>query len=781
MKPQKGKAAVPETPVNSEVAEIPAKLQQALELHQQGKLPQARTLYQQIVALQPRHFVALHLLGVSYSQAGNPQKALDLIDSAIAIKPDYAEACSNRGNALRDLGQADAALASYDRAIAIKPDYAEAHYNRANALRDLNRLDAALAGYDRALAFKPDYAEACYNRGVTLQELKLPEAAVASYDRAIALRPGYAEACYNRGNALRDLQRFEQALASYDLAIAASPDSVELHFNRGVTLHDLRQFEPAVAAYDRAIAIKPDMAQAHYNRGISLQDLKQMEAALASYDCAIAIKPDYAEAHFTRGNVLRELKRWREAMSSYDEAVTLRPDYKYLHGARLHAKMQICDWAGLENQIADLVNMVTAGEKATTPFPLLSLTDTLQTHRKAAEIWVEDRRPENLAVSPFAKLAGQRLAHIGYFSADFRNHPVSILMAGVLAAHDRNRFRISAFSYGPDAPRDEVRGRVASAVDEFVDVRNMTDEETSLLARNMGVDIAVDLNGHTGDARTGIFALRAAPLQVNFLGYPATMGARYMDYMLADNTIIPEDFQRFYSEKIVYLPSYQPNDATRPIAEKRFSRDELGLPETAFVFCCFNHFHKITPAVFDGWMRILKQVEGSVLWLSDGNADAKNNLKKEAALRGIDAARLVFAQRLPRMEDHLSRQRAADLFIDTSPYNAHTTASDALWAGLPVLTCMGESFASRVAASLLNAIRMPELIATTQDQYEALAVELATHPARLADIKRKLGKNRLTTALFDTTAYTRSLEAAYAQMLERHQADLPPDHFYVGR
>ena len=354
-----------------------------------------------------------------------------------------------------------------------------------------------------------------------------------------------------------------------------------------------------------------------------------------------------------------------------------------------------------------------------------------------------------------------------------------MLTAELFETHDRSKFEVFAFSTGPDT-KDEIRSRLKSAFDEFIDARNRSDRDVAAQARSLGIDIAVNLGGHTQDSRTGIFAMRAAPLQVNFLGYPGTMGAAYMDYLVADDVIVPERHRQHYSEKIAYLPSYQPNDSRRAIAEKTFNRQEFGLPHAGFVFCCFNNHYKITPGVFDVWMRILRQVDASVLWLSAGHDSAMNNLRKEASLRGVAAERLIFARRMPLPEEHLARHRLADLFVDTLPYNAHTTASDALWAGLPVLTCTAEAFAGRVAASLLSAIGLPELIATSQEQYEALAVELARNPGKLGKIRQKLEKNRLTTPLFDARRYTRHIEAAYTKMHERYLADQPPDHIHVA-
>jgi len=814
MKPPFRNLARPKPAANSAAsAAVQAKFNEALALHQKHQLAQAQALYQQVLKLQPRHFDALHLMGVIAIQTNNPLRAIELIgraielnpdnaafyidrgnalkalkrpdealesyERALAIRPDYAGALYNRGNVLQDLGRLAEALESYDRALAIKPDFAEALSNRGNALKDLKRLDDALESYERALAIKPDYAEALSNRGVALRDLKRFDEALESYGRALTIRPDYAEALSNRGVALQDLNRLDEALASYDRALAIEPGDAEVLSNRGVALQDLKRLDEALESYERALAIKPDYAEALYNRGNALKDLKRLDEALASYERALKIRPDDADALYNRGVTLTELKRLDEALASYARALQIKPDYGFLYGTRLYTKLKIGDWSDAENQFAHLAEKIERNEKAAPPFAVMAMTDSLPLQKKAAEIWVRENYPGSPALPAIPKRARHPRIRIGYFSADFRDHPVAILTAGLFESHDRTKFEVTAFSFGPDS-NDEMRKRLIPAFDRFIDVRNQSDKEVAQLARNLGIDVAIDMGGLTQDCRTGIFAMRAAPVQINFLGYPGTMGAEFMDYLIADTTIVPKAYQCGYSEKLAYLPSYQPNDATRLISEKRFTRAELGLPDRGFVFCCFNNNCKITPATFDGWMRILRQAEGSVLWLREDNPTAARNLRKEAEARGVNAARLIFAKRMPLLAEHLARHRAADLFIDTLPYNAHTTASDALWAGLPVLTCMGEAFASRVAASLLNAIDLPELITTTQAEYEALAVEFAANPQRLRQIRQKLEGNRLTTPLFDTRLFTRHLEDAYAQMYERYQADLPPEHIYVA-
>ena len=403
---------------------------------------------------------------------------------------------------------------------------------------------------------------------------------------------------------------------------------------------------------------------------------------------------------------------------------------------------------------------------------MLAASGSASLQRKAAEIWVKEICPPNRSLPTIPWRNHRDKIRIGYFSADFRVHAVSILTAQLFEIHDRSKFEIIAFSFGPDSD-DEMRSRLERAFDRFIDVGCKSDREVALLARSLEIDVAVDLMGFTEHSRPEIFALRAAPLQVSYLGYLGTMGADYIDYMIADATIVPDRNQERFYEKIMYIPSYQANDSKRRIAERIFTREELGLPSTGFVFCCFNNTYKITPHTFSSWMRILTRAKDSVLFLYAQDAAAEKNLRAEAGSRGVDANRLVFGKRLPTPE-YLARYRAADLFLDTLPYNAGTTASDALWAGLPVLTCPGEAFAGRVAASLLTAIRMPELIAATQAEYEELAVQLAHDPQRLAAIKLKLAANRLTTPLFDTPQFTRNLEAAFSRIYERYLSGLPP-------
>lgn len=584
---------------------------------------------------------------------------------------------------------------------------------------------------------------------------------------------------YNEGNALLQRGQINDAISRYDEAIALQPDYADAHNWRGNALQMLGRIEAAVVCYEKAVALQPDYFKAYHNRGMALQKLGKLEEAVASFDKALEIKPDNVDSYYGRGLALEALGQLDKAVASYDRALAIRPDFKYLPGKVLHDRMGLCDWKNFENDFASLMQRIESGEKCSTGFPVLALTSALSVQRKTAETLIADLYPYNPCLGPITKRPKSEKIRIGYYSADFYNHATAYLMAELFELHDKTRFELIAFSYGPQK-KDEMHQRLSRAFDRFIDVSMKNDVEVAALSRELGIDIAIDLKGFTTNQRMGIFSFRAAPVQVNYIGYPGTVGADYMDYLIADAMTVPEEYQQHYSEKIVRLPhSYQVNDRKRKISDNKFTREELGLPAEGFVFCCFNRNYKILPDIFDSWIRILKSVKGSVLWLLEENQTAAINLRKEAERRGGDPKRLVFARRI-NLPDHLARHKAADLFLDTLPYNAHTTASDALWAGLPVLTRTGESFASRVAASLLHAVGLPELVTTGAEEYESLAIELAGNPDKLRAMKVKLESSKPEAPLFNTDLYTKNIEDAYTRMYERYQAGLPPDHIYIS-
>jgi protein O-GlcNAc transferase len=526
-----------------------------------------------------------------------------------------------------------------------------------------------------------------------------------------------------------------------------------------------------------ALAIKPDYAVTYNNLGLTLVELGRPDAALKSYEKAIAIKPDFDEAYRNLGGVMLYLKRMDEAMKSFERALAINPDLDFILGNVLHTKMHLCDWDDVSSRLDELQDKINNNEKVIPPFVMLGLIDDPELQRKATEIYVNENFPKNHDLPRIALYPKHKKIRIGYFSCDFHEHPVSALTVELYEIHDRSHFEIHAFSYGPDT-NDKMNLRIKAGVDHFHDVRTMSHKDVVMLARSLEIDIAVDLGGFTQDARTGIFAMSAAPIQASYIGYIGTLGANYYDYLVADQTMIPEEKQHHYAEKIVYLPSYQVNDSTQSPPSTTLTRQDVGLPETGFVFCCFNNNFKITPATFDSWGRILEKVKDSVLLIYADNESAQINLSKEITFRGIDPSRLIFGKRLPKSE-YLARYRVADLFLDTHPYNAGTTASDALRMGLPVLTYLGSSAVSRHGASILNALNLPELITTTLEVYESLAIELATDPEKLKLIKDKLVSNLSAAPLYDTSLFARNLESAYSMMYERYQQGSDPDHIYV--
>ena len=666
------------------------------------------------------------------------------------------------------LGDVARAATLYRKVLARAP----AHADALQLLGLLEAQDGKLASaadlLARSVKIQPGNAATWINFGNVLLGLQQPTQALAAYDRAIAIQqPGYA-AYLNRGNALRDLGRPEEALASYDEALRLEPDSADAFCNRGNALRDLGRPADAVDCYDRALALNSAHADALCNRGAALKDLGRLEEAGRDCERALALRPDHAVALNNLADVLSALGRHADAAAVFDRLSEMFPGFDYAPGYALHSRLRACDWGGHEAAVKRLVAGVRRRQRVAVPFSFLAVSDSASDQLCCAQVHVAHKFPA--APPPWS---GPRYGHerirLAYLSADFHDHATARLTAGLFEQHDRSRFEVIGISYGLQR-QDAMRARLERAFDRFVDVSSTVDREVAGLLREAEIDIAIDLKGYTQDARPGILAARAAPSQVSYLGFPGTLGAPFVDYLIADRHLIREGEAAHYAEKLVYLPdSYQANDAAREIAPTVQDRTAAGLPPRGFVFCCFNASYKIVPAMFDVWMRLLRDLDGSVLWLFEDNADAVRNLRREAARRGVAAERLVFAPRAAPSE-HLARHALADLFLDTLPYGAHTTASDALWAGLPVLTCTGTTFAGRVATSLLHAIGMPELIAADLALYEAKARALAGNPTELAALREKLARNRLTHPLFDTARFARNLEAAYVSIWEQEQA-----------
>ena len=625
------------------------------------------------------------------------------------------------------------------------PRDARALHSEAIAAFRGGRLEEARQRLALAVAQAPALAEAHSDLGIVLQLMGRPLEALECFERALALRPSLLGAVVNRPIVELAIGRHEAALASSDSALRVAPDNVDVLNARGVALYGLARPEEAIACFDRALAVDPKSAKTWQNRGIALAFLRRQE----------------------------------DAARDLDRALALDPTLEFAEGALMRARLQCCDWSDFAGLRARIAAAIRGGQRSCDALTFLALADSAADALSCARIWATRYPP---LVAPLWR--GERYGHerirVAYLSSDFHEHATAYLMAQVFERHDRARFEVSAVSWDVEAP-GAMRRRLKAAFEHFEDVRGMDDVAVARWLREREIDVAVDLKGYTFEARPGILAQRPCPVAVSYLGYPGTMGAGYVDYLLADETVIPAQDRAHYAEQVVYLPgSYQANDGKRAVGAATPTRAELGLPESGFVYCSFNNSYKITPEMFEVWMRVMRAVPGSVLWLLEGNPEVPGNLRREAQLRGVAGERLVFAPRAP-LAEHLARQRNADLFLDTLPCNAHTTASDALWVGLPVLTCLGHTFAGRVAGSLLRAVGLPELVTQTPAEYGALAQRLASEPALLASLRERLVRNRTSSSLFDGERMCRHLEAAFRTMWERSEAGLPPAGFAVPR
>ncbi len=759
-----------------------------IALMAQGRFADAEGFISRAVALNAQSDVSFYNQGFILTQLKKYDAAIQAFDRAIALNPKVSETWTARGVALNQLGEFDRAIADFEKALQIDAANAGALFNLGRTLNAVKRNAEAIDAIDRAIAINPQFAESWFGKGAILMEMKKFPQAIDSFDKALGLNPGLAEAHQGRGNALRELKRFDEALKEHERAISLKLDFAEAYSSRGIALCELKRLDDAIRAHGQAIELKPDYAEAYANRGITFFELRNFESALLDYNRAIELKGDLAIAYAYRGYLMGDLLRHADSRIDFERAKALDPEFAFLEGQALVAGMMTCDWSNHAEALDTLLKGIARGKMVSTPFPVVVTSSSRELQRAAARMSSDQicKRLNDGGFKPETRWVGRgkyserEKIRLAFLSGDFRSHAVFYLLRGVLAAIDRGKFEVFAFSFFTPAS-DPMTAQIQTLVDHFIDVSGLSDAQVASLCESREINICVDLVGYTALNRPAIMARRAAPIQVNYLGFPGTMGADFMDYIVADPTLIPASHRDGYAEKVLSLPhTYLPSDPDRPISDRAFSRSELGLPESGFVFCSFNNHYKLTPDVFDIWMNILKRVEGSVLWLTGDNEPAMANLRNEASARGVDAHRLIFAPRMPSLADHLARHGMAGLFLDTMPYNAHTTASDALWAGLPVLTRIGETFAGRVAASLLNAIGLPELITHSAGEYEELAVDLALNPDRLASIRKKLADNRLTTPVFDTARYTRDLEAAFTAIYERYHQGLAPDHIQVG-
>ncbi len=759
-------------PLNEFPFDIGSEIKKAVQYHRSGELEKAEKIYKKILKINPNHSETLYLLGVTTHQLGNNDLAVNLIKKAIQNDPQNPTYYNYLGNVFKDKNELNEAISCYQKALQLKSDYAGAYYNLGTIFQHRGDLNEAISCYQKALHLKSDYIAASYNIGIAFHDLGKLSKAIFCYQKTIQLKPDQAEPYYNIGNALQKQGKLNEAISYYQKAIQLKPDYIETHNNLGITFYYLGKLNEAISCFHKALQLKPDYAEASNNLGNAFLEQDKLSEAISCYKKALQLKPDLAIAYYGMGNVLQEQGKIDEAISYLENAIQLKPELNEAYSHLVFQLQRTCAWQRLEG-LTDKLDASTRkaldeGVKPTeAPFISIARHSDLSHNFAIAKSWSNDidRAMSKLEIQFLfdEKRLYKRKIAVGYLSNDFCNHPVAHLMLSLFGLHNRDEFEIFCYSYGKD-DGSYYRTRIKQDCDKFVDIRMLNHTDAAKCIYEDQVDILVDLMGHTRNNRLSICALRPAPIQVSYLGFPGTTGADFFNYIITDRIVTPKDHAPYYSEKFVYLSHcYQVNDYTQAISNKDFKKADFGLPEGSFTFCSFNQAYKIERIIFNVWMNILLQVPESVLWLSLESKTAEKNLRHEAELRGLKPERLIFSNRLP-IDEHLKRLKLADLALDTQIYNGGATTSNALWAGVPVITLQGSHFASRMSASILTAIGLTELITYSLEEYETLAVRLTCNPEELQAIRQKLDKNRLVAPLFDTPRFVRNLETAYKEM-----------------
>lgn len=717
-----------------------------------------------------------------YLQLGQPRAALDLLLSLPKSSDPDPNIALIKGIAQSQIGDKASAVVTYQELLRTFPKHPAALLNMGADLFVLERLDEALNALNRAQEVDPINPMVALNLGNVHRALHRLDDALKCYDYAISLNHNYSEARSNRGDILCLKGRFSEAINEYKEAISLNPKNSEALHNLGLTYIELNNLGEGINLVKDALALRPEFAVAYNSLGIGLARLQNHSAAIAAYQRAIALTPDLPDPYFNLADIYAERRDFLRAIENYKLSLVHSKEPTSKLAYLLHTKMKVCDWTNYVSLTNQLIEGLVETDTVISPFTIIGLPSLAAAQKDCAKKLSKKIYPtcqnklhSSLTFTPPIK----DKIRVGYLSCDFYRHATAYLIAELFELHDRERFEIHAFSYGA-GPNDDMRARLVGAVDNFHHLKDLSDMEIADQIKASQIDILVDLKGHTQKARLGPMCHRPAPIQAHYLGYPGTLGTEFVDYLIADDYLINDKDYVHYSEKIVHLPgSYQVNDRQRKISQKLTTRSEHGLPDTGFVFCCFNNNWKITPEIFNVWIRLLCKVPTSTLWLLADNPYAESNLKLEAQRRGVNPERLVFAPKL-LLPEHLERHRHADIFLDTPYCNAHTTASDALWAGLPLLTLKGSTFAGRVSGSLLSALNMPDMIAHDLNTYETKALEIASDSKLAKNLRTRLKDAIGSTSLFDTPKFTRHLEKAYEAMIERWMYGEPPNHIRIA-
>lgn len=755
---------------------------QALRAYQGGDHRQAEQHCLTLLQIAPLHPDAIHLLGILFLEAGAAARSIGFLHHATLLRPENAAFHHTLGEAWRTWGGPEQAVACFRTALCLEPTLSVAHNSLGQVFLERGQLAEAEQHLREAIRLRPDYARAHNNLGRLHDARSESELAATAFAEAVRLQPGYAVAHNNLGAVLHRLGRHEQAEGHLRQALQIQTTYPEAHYNLGNVFFGLGKPAEAAVCFREAIRLRPEYAKAHNNLGLALRDLKQPEAAQAAFETAIRLVPDFADAVINLGCHLLNQLNYDAALPVLERGLALQPSNVIAFANCAEARRMLCDWHSYSTDLKRLESEVRdalAGGKASpiTPFNALSLPWSPEFHLAIARSHARQvsDNPELQRSSVTFQHAPTRTGRLrlGYLSSDFRQHPIMQQAAGLFGLHDRREFEVHAYSFGPDDGSDDRR-RVMRESDAFHDINALSAVEGARRIDADGIHILIDLIGYTGYSRPNPVALRPAPILVNYFGYPGTMGADFIDYIIADPVVAPAEARADFSEQVVWLPhTYMPTDNQQTIAQQPATRRQQNLPDEGVVFCSFNNSYKIEPGIFAVWMNLLRAVPGSVLWLT-GNATVQRNLRAEAEKLGVAPARLVFAERTHSKAAHLARLVLADLVLDTPYYNAHVTLADALWVGVPAVTHLGKNFAGRVAASLLTAIGLPELIATDREGYQRLALSLATTAGALQAIRTKLAAQRTTWPLFDTPRYVRNLERAYRAMWENYAAGRPP-------
>ena len=799
--------------MNPQNLDIESQFADALNLHRAGQLENAKESYKKLITFWPHHAESLQNLGILYAQDKDFAQAVDYFKKATEANPTNANYFSNLGTALNDLGRPELSIEFFEKAISLNPNSPDACYNLGNVLQKLGQYEKSIEYYKKTIEFNPAWLEAYLNCGNSYDMLGDFNSALGFYNSIIKINPYFTAAYVNRGNVLLKLNQKEQALESFEIVKRLGLDSFQAHLASAEILQARGDYRQAIEACHNAIRISPYDPRAYYVLGMNYFNIRELNQAIENFKHAINLKPDYAEAYNGVAVCFVKALHFDQAKTNFTKALELDPnlviarinlaDAYYAagdivsalaHFQKLPADMQpvglmqffkqrLADWSNYQadfDNFIDRLNKPRFLNSMEDPWHMQRITDSPELAKMVAENFVKASGvvvQENK--TPVVREKNKKIK-IAYFSSDFREHAVTHLALGLFNLHSRDKFEVYAFAFGKNDAHPELREKIEKSFDHFININSKNDIDAAQLARDLNIDIAFDLSGITNEARPAIFLNRAAPIQINFLGYTGTLGTKHHDYIIGDPVVIPLESREHYSEKVIHIPCMMPFDTSHDLSKLKFTRAEVKLPPEGFIFCSFNQCFKITPETFDSWMRILKRVPGSCLWISQPYEGlAITNLKKEAESRGVDPARIIFADRVRGVDTHLARISLSDLFLDTFPYNAHTSAIDTLWAGVPIVTRMGRSFASRLAGSLLKSVGLDDLIAKSVQEFEDLAVDLALHPEKLKKYRKLLEKNRTTHRLFNTKLYVENFEKALIEIYNKQQAGLPPDHIVI--